>query len=506
MSVKKVEKLEKNQVALTVEVGKEEFEAALEQAYRKLRGRLNVPGFRPGKAPRAIIEKRYGEGIFFDEAIDRSFPAAYMQAIADKKLKTVGQPKVEIESVSREGYTFKATVALYPEVKLGEYKGLSAPRDEVKVTAEDVQERLDQLAERETRLKTVERKAKKGDTLNIDFEGFDKGVPFEGGKGEHFDLVLGSGSFVPGFEDSLVGMKAGEEKDIDITFPKEYTKELAGKAVVFHVKCNAVQEKDAPKMDDEFAKDVSEFETLKELKDSIKKEITADRKAAADRAFEDMLLEQVAENITCDIPDAMVEEQVNGMVESFKNRLQGQGISYEDYMKYTGATEEKLRADAKAPAEKQVRTALALEAIVKAEKIKAGKKEIEAEYEKIAEQYGMKAEEIKKYVSEEEVEEQICRNKAVDLVVAEGKVGKAPEKKPAAKKSAAKKTEEKAEAKKPAAKKPAAKKTEEKAEAKKPAAKKPAAKKTEEKTEAKKPAAKKPAAKKTTAKKTAEEK
>lgn len=421
MTVKNVEKLEKNQVAVTIEVGAEEFEAALERAYKKLRGRMNIPGFRPGKAPRTMIEKRYGAEVFYDEAVEGSFPVAYMQAIADKDLKVVGQPKVEMLNISRDGYTFKATVAVYPEVKLGQYKGLSAPKGEVKVTAEDVNARLKELAERETRLVTVERKVKKGDVAVIDFEGFDQGVPFEGGKGENYELEIGSGSFVPGFEEQVIGMQAGEEKDIDITFPEDYTKELAGKAVVFHVKVDEVKVKEAPAMDDEFAKDVSEFETLKELKADIKKKITDERQAQVDRAFEDALLDQVVAGMACDVPQAMIDEQIESLVENFKSRMQSQGVPYEQYLKYTGATEESLKAEAADPAEKQVRMALALEAIIAEEKLEAAEDELEKEYNKLAGQYGMELEQIKKYVKDAQIRDQICRDKAIDLVVSGAK-------------------------------------------------------------------------------------
>ena len=268
MNVKSVEKLEKSQVAVTVEVTAEEFEAAVQKAYLKMRNKISVPGFRPGKAPRKMIEKLYGEGVFYSDAVDAALPDAYTQAIGSSGLDVVGYPEVEIvdDQIGKDGFTFKATVAVYPEVELGQYKGVSAVKEEVKVTADDVKERLNQMAEREARLVSVDRKVKKGDTAVIDFEGFDNGVAFEGGKGENHELEIGSGSFVPGFEDQIIGMKAGEEKDIDITFPENYTKDLAGKQVVFHVKVNEVKEKQTPALDDEFAKDVSEFETLKELK------------------------------------------------------------------------------------------------------------------------------------------------------------------------------------------------------------------------------------------------
>ena len=242
MNVKSVEKLEKSQVAVTVEVTAEEFEAAVQKAYLKMRNKISVPGFRPGKASRKMIEKLYGEGVFYSDAVDAALPDAYTQAIGSSGLDVVGYPEVEIvdDQIGKDGFTFKATVAVYPEVELGQYKGVSAVKEEVKVTADDVKERLNQMAEREARLVSVDRKVKKGDTAVIDFEGFDNGVAFEGGKGENHELEIGSGSFVPGFEDQIIGMKAGEEKDIDITFPENYTKDLAGKQVVFHVKVNEV--------------------------------------------------------------------------------------------------------------------------------------------------------------------------------------------------------------------------------------------------------------------------
>ena len=273
MNVKSVEKLEKSQVAVTVEVTAEEFEAAVQKAYLKMRNKISVPGFRPGKAPRKMIEKLYGEGVFYSDAVDAALPDAYTQAIGSSGLDVVGYPEVEIvdDQIGKDGFTFKAIVAVYPEVELGQYKGVSAVKEEAKVTADDVKERLNQMAEREARLVSVDRKVKKGDTAVIDFEGFDNGVAFEGGKGDNFDLKLGSGQFVPGFEEQIVGMSAGEEKDIDITFPENYTPELAGKPVVFHVKVNEVKHKEVPAIDDEFAKDVSEFDTLEELKADTRK-------------------------------------------------------------------------------------------------------------------------------------------------------------------------------------------------------------------------------------------
>ena len=269
MTVKSCEKLEKSRVALTIETSAEEFEAAVNKAYLKMRGKINVPGFRVGKAPRKIIEKMYGAEVFYEEAVNIILPDAYEAAVKEQELNVVGYPEVELESCTKDGVVFKCTVAIYPEVKLGQYKGLEAPKAEVKVAAADVNARLKEMADRNSRLVSVDRAVKKGDTADIDFEGFDNGKAFDGGKGENFDLEIGSGSFVPGFEDQLIGMKAGEEKDIDITFPENYTPELAGKPVVFHVKVNEVKVKEVPAVDDEFAKDVSEFETLEEFKKSL---------------------------------------------------------------------------------------------------------------------------------------------------------------------------------------------------------------------------------------------
>ena len=433
MTVKNCEKLEKSQVALTVEVSAEEFEAAVEKAYQKTRKKINVPGFRPGKAPRKIIEGMYGAEVFFEEAINIAFPEAYEAAVKEQELQVVGYPSVEmVGECTREGFTFKAVAPVYPEVTLGAYKGLSAPKDEVKVSAADVDERLKELADRNTRLVSVEREAKEGDTAVIDFEGFLDGKPFDGGKGENHSLELGSHSFVPGFEEQVIGMKAGDEKDIDITFPEDYHADLAGKAVVFKVKVHEVKEKDVPAMDDEFAKDVSEFDTLKDLKADLKKKITEERQKAADRAFEEALMEQVAANITADIPDAMIEAQCRQFLDNFKMQIAQQGIPYDQYMKMTGMDEAKLLEDAKEPATRQVRMDLAMAAIIKAENLEATDEDVEAEFQKMADQYGMDIEMVKKYLQPEQVKDQIVSQKAVAVVVDSAEATK-PEKKAAKK-------------------------------------------------------------------------
>ena len=469
MTVKSCEKLEKSRVALTIETSAEEFEAAVNKAYLKMRGKINVPGFRVGKAPRKIIEKMYGAEVFYEEAVNILLPDAYEDAVKEKELNVVGYPEVELESCTKDGVVFKCTVAVYPEVKLGQYKGLEAPKAEVKVAAADVNARLKEMADRNSRLVSVERAVKKGDTADIDFEGFDNGVAFDGGKGENFDLEIGSGSFVPGFEEQLIGMKAGEEKDIDITFPENYTPELAGKPVVFHVKVNEVKVKEVPAIDDEFAKDVSEFDTLKDLKADIKKKMTAERTEAAQRAFEDVLMAKVAEGVEADIPQEMVELQAERMMEQFKQQLASQGIPFDQYLKMTGTTEADFRKQADGPAAEQVKMDLAVEAIIKAEGLDASDEDVENELKNVAEKYGMDLDTVKKYLRPEDVKEQVIREKVVKLV-ADNAVAVAPaeekaeleekgeivEKKPA-KKAAAKKADgEKAE-KKPAAKKTAKK-------------------------------------------------
>ena len=418
MIVKSCEKVEKSQVALTIEVGAEEFKAATEQAYKKMRNKISLPGFRPGKAPRKMIEKMYGVEVFFEEAINIAFPEAYETAVKEKELHVVGYPTVEmVEDASENGFTFKAVVPVYPEVTLGEYKGLSAPKDTVRVMAADVEDRLKSLQNRNTRLVSVEREAQEGDTAVIDFEGFLDGVPFDGGKGSNHNLELGSHSFVPGFEEQVIGMKTGEEKDLDITFPEDYHADLAGKAVVFKVKVHEVKAKEVPELDDEFAKDVSEFDTLKDLKADLKKQISQEKQRAADRAFEDALMEQVAANLTVEIPDAMIEAQSRQFLENFKMQIAQQGIPYEQYLKLTGISEKQMLADAKEPSERQVRLDLAVLEIIKAEKLEATAEDIEAEYAKMAEEYEMDAEVLKQYIKTEQLTDQILSQKAIAVVV-----------------------------------------------------------------------------------------
>ena len=417
MSVKNCEKLEKSMVALTVEVGAADFEAAVEKAYKKQRGQIRVPGFRPGKAPRKMIEAMFGAQVFYEEAVNIALPDAYEEAVKEQELQVVGYPQVELLDVGKEGFSFKATVAVFPEMTLGQYKGLEAPRAEAKVTDEDVDARLKEMAERNSRMVSVDRAVEKGDIANINFEGFLDGEPFDGGKGEDHDLEIGSGSFVPGFEDQLIGMKAEEERDINITFPEDYHADLAGKAVVFHVKVNGVRVKEVPAIDDEFAKDVSEFDTLDELKADVRGKITAEREEAAGRAFEDILMGKVADGLTGEIPDAMVEAQAQRFVDNFRMQIQSQGLPFDKYLEMTNMDVDSLLEQAKEPAARQVKMDLAVGAIIKAEGLEATDEDVDAEYEKMAKQYGMEAEEIKKYMDAEVIREQVLRDKAIRVVV-----------------------------------------------------------------------------------------
>lgn len=478
MTVKNVEKLEKSRVAVNVEVGAEEFEAAVAKAYLKSRSKINVPGFRPGKAPRKMIEKLYGPEVFYSDAVDIALPDAYSNAIGTSGLTAIGYPEIElVGDVTKDGFTFKATLPVYPEVKLGTYKGVSAPKEAVTVTDDDVTERLSELQDRNARLVSVEREAKLGDTAVIDFEGFDNGVPFDGGKGENHELELGSGSFVPGFEDQVIGMKAGEEKDIDITFPTDYAPELAGKAVVFHVKVNEVKSKELPELDDDFAKDVSEFDTIEELRADVRKKITEERENAVKYAFENTLMEKVAAGIEAELPEVLIEEQCQRFLEEFKSRLMQQGIPYDQYLKMTGTDEAKFLEDAREPAERQVRMDLAVAEIIRVENIEATAEEIEAEYAKLAERYGMDVETVKKYLDEGSVRNQLLNEKAVAVVV-DNAIVEEPVK------AEEKKAEESAAAEEKPAKK-TTRKTAKKADGEKAekAEKKPAAKKTTKKTE-----------------------
>ena len=497
MIVKNVEKKEKSTVTFDVLCDAAEFEKAVNDAYLKNRSKISVPGFRKGKAPRMVIQGLYGKDVFYDDAADDLAPAAFAFAVEQEGLRTVGNPAVKAMDVSdSKELTLSFVTAVWPEVKLGAYKGLEAPKAKVDVTDEQVDAELEKTRRRNSRIVTVERPAKLEDTAVIDYKGTVDGVAFEGGTAEGQNLVLGSGMFIPGFEDQVVGMSAGEEKDVNVTFPEDYNeKSLAGKAAVFHVKCNEVKENQMPDLDDEFAKDVSEFDTLAEYKASVKEKLTKDAEEEAQRAYESVLIEMAGDNMEADIPDAMVEEQMDAMVQEYDRNLQMSGLNLELYLKYLGQDARTFREQTRPAAERRAKTDVVLEAIADAEGIKPTDEEVEAEYADLAEQYKMTAEDVKKALVRELVEANLRTRKAAQIVFDSG-VPTEPveeEKKPA-KKTTAKKTTKKddgeAEEKKPA-KKPAAKKTAKSAdgeadgEAEEKPAKKPAAKKNAKKEEPK---------------------
>lgn len=400
--------------------------------------------------------------MFYEDAINDLYPEAYTQAVEQEKLDTVSWPNVEVLDVGKDGLTFKATVTVRPEVKLGEYKGLTAEKEEVKITDEDIDNELKPYINRATRMVTVEREAQNGDTVVIDFEGFLDGKPFDGGKAEGHSLELGSGSFVPGFEEQLVGTKAGDEKDLDITFPEEYHEGLAGKAVVFKVKVHEVKEKQLPTVDDEFAKDVSEFDTLEAFKKDLADKLTQRREAQAKRAFEAAVMEQVMDNMEVEIPDAMVAYETDQMVEDMARRVQAQGIPFDQYLAMTGMTMDIVRTQAAAAAMERVRRDLALGAVVAAENIEISDEDLEAEYKRLADEYHMELDQVKAAAPAEDVKKGLAIQKAEQVIYDSAKVGKAPAKKKTTKKKAEEAEGEAAEGEeKPKKRRTTKKKTEE---------------------------------------------
>lgn len=434
MELKNTEKQEHSVVALTIEITKAEFEAAKDKAFKKTGKNITVPGFRKGKAPRKMIEKLYGEGVFFEEAFNIIYPEAMEMAVEKSGIKPVGRADVDLGDPAEEGgLTIIAKVPVEPEVELGEYKGIEVEKETVKVLQADVKAELNRMAQRNARTETVERKAKKNDTVDIDFEGFVDGVPFEGGKAEHHELTLGSGAFIPGFEDQLIGCKAGDEKDVVVTFPEEYhAKELAGKEATFKCKVHKVEETILPEIDDEFAKDVSDTcETLDDLKKEITERLKAERQEAADNAFEEKVLDAVIDGMKADIPAAMIDSQVDTIVQDFGYRLQMQGMGLEQYLKMTGTEMGAFRAMFQSQAERQVKTRLALQKVVELEGITVSDKELEEEYAKMAEQYKMEVEKVKAIVSKEALEGDLKISNALEFIKKNAKVKKAAKKKAA---------------------------------------------------------------------------
>ena len=434
MELKNTEKQEHSVVALTIEITKAEFEAAKDKAFKKTGKNITVPGFRKGKAPRKMIEKLYGEGVFFEEAFNIIYPDAMEMAVEKSGIKPVGRADVDLGDPAEEGgLTIIAKVPVEPEVELGEYKGIEVEKETVKVLQADVKAELNRMAQRNARTETVERKAKKNDTVDIDFEGCVDGVAFEGGKAEHHELTLGSGAFIPGFEDQLIGCKAGDEKDVVVTFPEEYhAKELAGKEATFKCKVHKVEETILPEIDDEFAKDVSDTcETLDDLKKEITERLKAERQEAADNAFEEKVLDAVIDGMKADIPAAMIDSQVDTIVQDFGYRLQMQGMGLEQYLKMTGTEMGAFRAMFQSQAERQVKTRLALQKVVELEGITVSDKELEEEYAKMAEQYKMEVEKVKAIVSKEALEGDLKISNALEFIKKNAKVKKATKKKAA---------------------------------------------------------------------------
>ena len=417
MNVKSIER-NGNEATIVVEIDKELMESGVNKAYMKARKSIHIPGFRPGKAPRKMIESMYGAHVFYDDGLEEIFPEIYDFAVLKQDLKAIGRPSLTNVDINEENIvTLTLTTEVYPEVTLGQYKGLEVEKAAVEVTDAQVEAELNRMQQNVASTETVEKAAEMGDTANIDFEGFDAGVPFEGGKGENFDLKLGSGQFVPGFEEQVVGMTAGEEKDINITFPEDYTADLAGKPVVFHVKLNKVTVTTLPELDDEFAKDVSEFETLEELKADIRAKALETAEKNAQAAFENAAVEKAAENTTVDMPKALVEAELDTQMERFAYQLQMGGYSMEQYAKMMGGDMATMRNAFRPQAEKQAKLSVTLEKIVEVEGLAVTEEEIEAECEALAKQYELEVAKIKEMVPMNELTESLKVRKATKLIV-----------------------------------------------------------------------------------------
>lgn len=429
MELKNTEKLEKSQVKLTVAVSAEELEAAKETAYKKNKNKISVPGFRKGKAPRKMIEKLYGEGVFLEDAINECFPSAFDFAMEQSGTKPIAQGNVDLGEITGAGFEFIITVPVEPEVAVSEYKGLEAAKETPVVTEEDIQQQMNVYIQRATTTETVDRAAENGDTAVIDFEGFVDGVAFEGGKGEKHPLKLGSGQFIPGFEDQIVGHNVGDAFDVTVTFPEDYhADELKGKEAVFHCKLNGLEYNELPVLDDDFAKDVSEFDTLDEYKADIRAKLNEKHKKEADNAVEEQLIKALCDKLVCDIPECMFENETENFVRDYDNRLRMQGLDLSTYFKYTGMDLDTLRKNMRPDAERQVKTRLALEKIAALENLEATEEEIEAEYTRLAEAYNMEADKIKEAVAADAIAEDLKVKKAIDLVKEKAVVtAKAPE-------------------------------------------------------------------------------
>ena len=416
MNVKSVEK-ENGKAKVVVEIDKPEFEQALNKAYAKCRKDIMLPGFRKGKAPRKMVESMYGATVFYEDAVNEIFPEIYTTAIVDQQLKAVGSPSVSnMDTPDEGGVVLTIETELYPEVTLGQYKGIEVPKREVKVEESEVDAEVNRMAERNARIETVDRAAQMGDTVVIDFEGFEGGKPFQGGKAEDYSLTLGSGSFIPGFEEALVGAVAGEERDVNVTFPENYAKELAGKPAVFKCKVHEVKESIKPELDDEFAKDVSEFDTLDALKNDIRERFTKSREEQNERAFESSAVQLAAANMTCNVPACMIDEQVDHQIEQFAYQLQSQGMKMEDYTKMIGGDLSSLRQSMRPMAEQTVRSDILLSEIARAENLEVTDEEVEEELKKLAEQYQMELDKVKAAVDTAAVKSDLMGKKAAKII------------------------------------------------------------------------------------------
>lgn len=417
MNVKSVEK-ENGKAKVVVEIDKPEFEQALNKAYAKCRKDIMLPGFRKGKAPRKMVESMYGATVFYEDAVNEIFPEIYTTAIVDQQLKAVGSPSVSnMDTPDEGGVVLTIETELYPEVTLGQYKGIEVPKREVKVEESEVDAEVNRMAERNARIETVDRAAQMGDTVVIDFEGFEGGKPFQGGKAEDYSLTLGSGSFIPGFEEALVGAVAGEARDVNVTFPENYNaKELAGKPAVFKCKVHEVKESIKPELDDEFAKDVSEFDTLDALKNDIRERFTKSREEQNERAFESAAVQLAAANMTCNVPACMIDEQVDHQIEQFAYQLQSQGMKMEDYTKMIGGDLSSLRQSMRPMAEQTVRSDILLSEIARAENLEVTDEEVEEELKKLAEQYQMELDKVKAAVDTAAVKSDLMGKKAAKII------------------------------------------------------------------------------------------
>ena len=416
-------KKEGNKVTLKITVDNNKFEEAVNKAYNKTKGKYNIPGFRKGKAPKVVIETQYGKGVFYNDAIDMLFPEIYPQAIKELNIDPIDRPDLDIEEISKDnGLVMVINVEVKPEFELGAYKGIEISKVDNNVSEDEVELTLNEMLNKNARLTSVEGKAlENGDTAVIDFEGFENGVAFEGGKGENYNLVIGSNTFIPGFEDQLVGKKAGEEVEVNVTFPETYHAEnLAGKPVVFNVKVNDVKVKEVPALDDEFAKDTTEFETLAELRADVRAKLEEQSKSNAEAEMKNTLVEKVCENTELEVPEAMVQHQIDNMLMELNYQLQYQGLNLQQLLEMTGRGIEELREERKADAERLVKSSLVLEAIAEKENVEANDADVDAELEKMAAMYNMEVEKIKSSLRETDMEDikgQIKIRKTIDLLV-----------------------------------------------------------------------------------------